>query len=178
MQVPSHSTGFAQPNNLCTAGSIKVAGRDIKDITLASLRGQIAAVPQDLTLFNDTVFYNIAYGRQGATEDEIFRAARRAAIDEQACCPPVLTPCRPELRPPACCRFKLEVCSPLADCLEHLLHWKGHSCFALQSSPVPLRLAESLRAVTAVNDWLSACCPGCRCAACPRAMTRWWVSAA
>lgn len=65
------------------AGSIKVAGRDIKDITLASLRGQIAAVPQDVTLFNDTIHYNIAYGRKGASEEEIYRAARRAAIDKQ-----------------------------------------------------------------------------------------------
>ena len=60
-----------------------MGGHDIRDLTLTSLRGQIAAVPQDLTLFNESIYYNIAYGREGATEDEVYRAARRAAIDDQ-----------------------------------------------------------------------------------------------
>ena len=95
------------PQALWCAGSIRVAGRDIKNITLASLRGQMASVPQDLTLFNDTVFYNIAYGRKGASEDEVFRAARRAAIDDQARPPPPKTPTSkpsPRCLSPSACR--------------------------------------------------------------------------
>ena len=45
----------------------------------------MAAVPQDLTLFNESIYYNIAYGREAATEEEVYRAARRAAIDSQVC---------------------------------------------------------------------------------------------
>ena len=63
-----------------------MGGHDIRNLTLTSLRGQIAAVPQDLTLFNESIYYNIAYGREGATEEEVYRAARRAAIDTQVCC--------------------------------------------------------------------------------------------
>ena len=43
-------------------------------------------MPQDLTLFNESIYYNIAYGREGASEEEVYRAARRAAIDTQVCC--------------------------------------------------------------------------------------------
>ncbi|MFO7188268.1 MAG: lipid A export permease/ATP-binding protein MsbA [Pseudomonadota bacterium] len=62
-----------------TAGRITIDGVDIADITLASLRANIALVSQDITLFNDTVAANIGYGRMGqATEEEIVRAAEAA----------------------------------------------------------------------------------------------------
>ncbi len=62
------------------AGRILVDGQDIARVTQESLRAQIGIVPQDSVLFNDTLGYNIAYGRGGATHDEIVRAARDAAI--------------------------------------------------------------------------------------------------
>jgi len=61
-------------------GRILVDGQDIASVTQASLRRQIGIVPQDSVLFNDTIGYNIAYGREGATPDEVERAARDAAI--------------------------------------------------------------------------------------------------
>ena len=64
-------------------GSVAVGGHDVRDLTLASLRRQIGQVPQDLVLFNDTIFYNILYGRLGAAPEDVFYAARRAAIDSQ-----------------------------------------------------------------------------------------------
>jgi subfamily B ATP-binding cassette protein MsbA len=63
-------------------GVIKVEGVDIKDVTLASLRGSIAFVSQDITLFDDTVAANIAYGRPEASMEEIRKAAIDAAADE------------------------------------------------------------------------------------------------
>src|SRR6185437_2634696 len=57
-------------------------GQDIRDVTQASLRAAIAIVPQDTVLFNDTIEYNIAYGRPGATPDQIVQAARLAQIHE------------------------------------------------------------------------------------------------
>jgi len=62
------------------AGRILVGGEDIAKVTQKSLRAAIGIVPQDSVLFNDTIGYNIAYGRSGATHDEIQRAARDAAI--------------------------------------------------------------------------------------------------
>ena len=62
------------------AGRILIDGQDIKEVTQASLRAQIGIVPQDSVLFNDTIGYNIAYGRDGAGEAEIAAAARDAAI--------------------------------------------------------------------------------------------------
>jgi ATP-binding cassette subfamily B protein len=62
------------------AGRILVGGEDIAKVTQESLRAQIGIVPQDSVLFNDTIGYNIAYGRGGATHDEIVRAAEDAAI--------------------------------------------------------------------------------------------------
>jgi ATP-binding cassette, subfamily B, heavy metal transporter len=64
-----------------TAGRILIDGQDIADVTQASLRAAIGIVPQDTVLFNDTVGYNIGYGRGGANQDEIEAAARGAAID-------------------------------------------------------------------------------------------------
>lgn len=60
-------------------GSVMIDGHDIRDITIKSLRGSIALVSQEVTLFDDTVQANIAYGRQGASEDEIIDAARGAS---------------------------------------------------------------------------------------------------
>jgi ABC-type transport system involved in Fe-S cluster assembly fused permease/ATPase subunit len=64
------------------SGSVTIDGQDIRDITQASLRAAIGIVPQDTVLFNDTVRYNIAYGRIGANEAEIKEAARHAQIDK------------------------------------------------------------------------------------------------
>jgi ATP-binding cassette subfamily B protein len=63
-------------------GSVTIDGQDIRDVTQASLRAAIGIVPQDTVLFNDTVRYNIAYGRIGANEAEIKEAARHAQIDK------------------------------------------------------------------------------------------------
>lgn len=63
-------------------GSVSIDGQDIRDVTQASLRKVIGMVPQDTVLFNDTVKYNIAYGRIGANEAEIKEAARMAQIDK------------------------------------------------------------------------------------------------
>src|SRR6266568_5037269 len=63
-------------------GAIEIDGQDIRDITQDSLRRSIGVVPQDTVLFNDTIFYNIAYGRPGASRAEIEAAARRAHIHD------------------------------------------------------------------------------------------------
>ncbi|MDE2183850.1 MAG: ABC transporter ATP-binding protein/permease [Alphaproteobacteria bacterium] len=64
------------------SGRVTIDGRDIRDVTQASLRAAIGIVPQDTVLFNDTVRYNIAYGRIGASDDEVKEAARHAQIDK------------------------------------------------------------------------------------------------
>jgi ABC-type transport system involved in Fe-S cluster assembly fused permease/ATPase subunit len=64
------------------SGKVTIDGQDIRDVTQASLRAAIGIVPQDTVLFNDTVKYNIAYGRIGANEHEIKEAARLAQIDK------------------------------------------------------------------------------------------------
>src|SRR5688572_11428291 len=63
-------------------GAILVNGRDIREAKQASLRAAIGIVPQDTVLFNDTILYNIRYGRTDATEDEVFEAARAAHIHD------------------------------------------------------------------------------------------------
>ena len=63
-------------------GSISIDGQDIRDVTQASVRASLGIVPQDTVLFNDTIAYNIGYGRPGATEAEIEDAARRAHVSE------------------------------------------------------------------------------------------------
>jgi len=63
-------------------GRILIDGQDIRDVTQDSLRRSIGIVPQDTVLFNDTIYYNIAYGRPGATRDEVIDAARRAHIHD------------------------------------------------------------------------------------------------
>ena len=64
-----------------TGGRITIDGQDIARVTQASLRGAIGIVPQDTVLFNDTIGYNIGYGREGSDQSEIEAAAAGAAID-------------------------------------------------------------------------------------------------
>ena len=63
-------------------GRILINGQDIRDVTQHSLRAAIGIVPQDTVLFNDTIFYNIAYARPESSRDEVIRAARMAHIHE------------------------------------------------------------------------------------------------
>jgi len=65
-----------------TGGRILIDGQDIRDITQDSLRAVIGVVPQDTVLFNDTIRYNIAYGRPGATQDQVEHAARLAQVHD------------------------------------------------------------------------------------------------
>jgi ATP-binding cassette subfamily B protein len=65
-----------------TGGRITIDGQDIRQVTQASLRAAIGIVPQDTVLFNDTVEYNIAYGRPGATREQVEAAARAAHIHD------------------------------------------------------------------------------------------------
>ena len=64
-----------------TGGRILIDGQDIRDVTQSSLRAQIGMVPQDTVLFNDTIRYNIRYGRWEATNEQVEEAARLAQID-------------------------------------------------------------------------------------------------
>jgi ABC-type transport system involved in Fe-S cluster assembly fused permease/ATPase subunit len=61
---------------------VRVDGQDVRDVTQDSLRQAIGVVPQDTVLFNDTIRYNIAYGRPDATQSEIEQAARLAQVHE------------------------------------------------------------------------------------------------
>ena len=65
-----------------TGGRILIDGQDIRDVTQNSLRAAIGMVPQDTVLFNDTIRYNIRYGRWDATDAEVEEAARLAQIDD------------------------------------------------------------------------------------------------
>ncbi|MGZ8359952.1 MAG: ABCB family ABC transporter ATP-binding protein/permease, partial [Allosphingosinicella sp.] len=65
-----------------TEGRITIDGQDIGEVTQASLRASLGIVPQDTVLFNDTIGYNIGYGRDGATREEVEAAARGAAIHD------------------------------------------------------------------------------------------------
>jgi ATP-binding cassette subfamily B protein len=62
-------------------GQVRINGRDIREMTQDSVRALIGVVPQDTVLFNDTIEYNIAYGRPGASRAEVERAARLAHLD-------------------------------------------------------------------------------------------------
>jgi len=62
-------------------GSILIDGQDIRTVTQLSLRQAIGIVPQDTVLFNDTILYNIRYGRVGASDEEVMQAARMAQLD-------------------------------------------------------------------------------------------------
>ena len=63
-------------------GAIRIDGQDLRDITQQSLRAAIGIVPQDTVLFNDTIEYNIAYGKPGASHEDIVAAARAASIHD------------------------------------------------------------------------------------------------
>ena len=65
-----------------TGGAIRINGHDLRSLKQASLRAAIGIVPQDTVLFNDTIFYNIRYGRPEATREEVFAAARAAQLHD------------------------------------------------------------------------------------------------
>ncbi len=65
-----------------TGGSIAIDGQDVREVTQKSLRAAVGMVPQDTVLFNDTIRYNIRYGRPDATDEEVEAAARLAQIHE------------------------------------------------------------------------------------------------
>ncbi len=84
--VGASGAGKSTLSRLCyrfydvTSGAITIDGQDIRSVTQTSLRAAIGIVPQDTVLFNDTIYYNIAYGRPEATRAEIIEAARTAHI--------------------------------------------------------------------------------------------------
>jgi ATP-binding cassette subfamily B protein len=63
-------------------GRLTIDGQDVRDVTLESLHAQIGVVPQDTVLFNDTIRYNIAYGKDDATEEEVVAAAKAARVHD------------------------------------------------------------------------------------------------
>ena len=65
-----------------SGGAIRIDGQDLRDVTQESLHKAIGVVPQDTVLFNDTIYYNIAYGRDGATRAEVEAAAKAAKIHD------------------------------------------------------------------------------------------------
>ena len=64
------------------AGRVLIDGQDVRTVTQASLRAAIGIVPQDTVLFNDSIEYNIAYGRPGASREDVVAAARAAHIHD------------------------------------------------------------------------------------------------
>ena len=75
-----------------TGGAVTIDGQDVRAVTQASLRAAIGVVPQDTVLFNDTIAYNIAYGRPEATRVEVEAAARRLAwVTARTSCPSIVT---------------------------------------------------------------------------------------
>jgi len=65
-----------------TSGAVRIDGQDIREVTQASLHAQIGVVPQDTVLFNDTIRYNIAYGRADASDAQVIAAAKAARIHD------------------------------------------------------------------------------------------------
>ncbi len=63
-------------------GALRIDGQDVRDVQQESLHDAIGVVPQDTVLFNDTIRYNIAYGRDGATEEDVIEAAKAAQIHD------------------------------------------------------------------------------------------------
>ena len=63
-------------------GALRIDGQDVREVTQASLHQSIGIVPQDIVLFNDTIYYNIAFGRERASESEIHQAAKDAQIHD------------------------------------------------------------------------------------------------
>ena len=66
-----------------TSGSISIDGQDIRNVTLASLREHIGVVPQDPSLFNDTIMANVRYAKLDATDEEVMEACKRAAVHDK-----------------------------------------------------------------------------------------------
>lgn len=67
----------------CDEGSIELDGRNVKDLTIASVRRHIGVVPQDTTLFNETLMYNLKYANPNASDEEIYAACRAASIHDR-----------------------------------------------------------------------------------------------
>lgn len=67
----------------CQDGNIRIDGRDLKDVTIDSIRRYIGVVPQDTVLFNDTLMYNLRYANQAATDDDIIAACQAASIHDR-----------------------------------------------------------------------------------------------
>ncbi len=65
-----------------SGGAVTIDGQDLREVTQKSLRAAIGVVPQDTVLFNDTIFYNVKYGRADATDAEVYDAAKMAQIDD------------------------------------------------------------------------------------------------
>lgn len=67
----------------CDEGSIEFDGKNVKDLTIDSVRRQIGVVPQDTTLFNESLMYNLKYANPSATEEDVFAACRAASIHDR-----------------------------------------------------------------------------------------------
>ena len=62
-------------------GRILIGGTDIRDVTMESIRQAVGIVPQDSVLFHNTIYYNVAYGRLSASQDEVMQAIRLADLE-------------------------------------------------------------------------------------------------
>ncbi|KAJ6781906.1 hypothetical protein PWT90_10905 [Aphanocladium album] len=67
----------------CDEGSIELDGKDVRDLTISSVRRHIGVVPQDTTLFNETLMYNLKYANPNATEEEVYAACKAASIHDR-----------------------------------------------------------------------------------------------
>ncbi|KAI9167453.1 Heavy metal tolerance protein [Paramyrothecium foliicola] len=67
----------------CDEGSIELDGKNVKDLTISSVRRHIGVVPQDTTLFNETLMYNLKYANPDATDEEVYAACRAASIHDR-----------------------------------------------------------------------------------------------
>jgi ATP-binding cassette, subfamily B, vacuolar membrane transporter HMT1/ACLQ len=67
----------------CSEGSIEIDGRDVKDLTIDSVRRYIGVVPQDTILFNESLMYNLKYANQNATDEDVYAACRAASIHDR-----------------------------------------------------------------------------------------------
>lgn len=67
----------------CDEGSIELDGQNVKDLTIASVRRHIGVVPQDTTLFNETIMYNLKYANPHATDEDVYEACRAASIHDR-----------------------------------------------------------------------------------------------
>lgn len=67
----------------CKAGTLEIDGRDVKDVTIDSVRRAIGVVPQETILFNETIMYNLKYANQSCTDEEVYEACRAASIHDR-----------------------------------------------------------------------------------------------